>query len=260
VVLVTQHTRDSCDISQLLLLAAAALWAVPSFAATEMDISMRPAHEAPVELLRPADGDVLVGGGQATVAWRAVRDMSAEGIHEWEAFLSFDGGRQWPVRITPHLDIGVSSFRFEVPPFASSNVRLMLRFGDERREVGYVLPLALSTVAPDHFWTLPPLPAFAPGEAARPGVPGVVLWAEGGRSGRRVEIRADSWTPPGVRAARAPGGELSSVLATERRGPEPASALSRRPEPATLALHLPAPERMAALVLPLLLLICRQNE
>lgn len=255
------HTRDRRHISQLTALAAAALWAVPSFAATEMDISIRPAHEAPVELLRPADGEILVGGHEATVAWRALRELSVEGIHEWEAFLSFDGGRHWPVRITPHLDIGLSSFRFEVPPIESDDVRLMLRFGDERREVGYVLPHALRSVVPVGVWTPPPAPAIGPGEAAHSGVPGVVLWAEGGRNGRRVEVRSASCAPSGLRAKRTDHIGTRPVLATaERRTSDSATARTQRPEPAALEHSSALPVHATVLILPLLLLTCRQNE
>ncbi len=244
------------------VLTAAVLCAAPVVASADMDVSIRPARETPVELLRPADGEILPGGRQATLAWRAVRDLTAEGIHEWEAFLSFDGGRNWPVRITPHLGIDVQSFRFEVPPYPADDVRLMLRFGDERREVGYVLPLRLSTVAPDGGrWTPPPAPAFAPGEAARPGAPGVVLWTEGDRDGRRVEIRADTWTPPGVRAAPSTQGELRPVVATvERRTSGSVAARTHCPGAAVLAQPPPAPVLEAVPFFPLLLLTCRQNE
>jgi hypothetical protein len=37
---------------------------------------------------------------------------------EWEAFLSLDGGRTYPVRITPHLDLSIRRrFHFQVPAF-----------------------------------------------------------------------------------------------------------------------------------------------
>ena len=89
-----------------MLLMAIAVLALPAVAAAGPDINVRPAHELPVELIRPMVGEVLVGGRQATVAWRPLRELEQLGIDEWEAFLSFDGGRHWPVRITPHLDIG----------------------------------------------------------------------------------------------------------------------------------------------------------
>jgi hypothetical protein len=258
---VIPHTRDHCHLGLLTVLAAAALWAVPSFAATEMDISIRPAHEAPVELLRPADGEILVGGREATVAWRALRELPDDGIHEWEAFLSFDGGRYWPVRITPHLDIGLSSFRFEVPPIESDDVRLMLRFGDERRELGYILPHALRSVVPVGVWTPPPAPASGPGEAAHSGVLGVVLWAEGERDGRHVEMRSSSWASPGVLATRVnPIGTRPVLATTERRTSDSATARPQRTAPAGLAHRPPLPVHATVLSLPLPLLTCRQNE
>jgi hypothetical protein len=116
-----------------MLLMAVAVLALPAAAAADLDVTVRPVCELPVELIRPLPGEVLVGGREATVAWRPLRELDDLGIDEWEAFVSYDGGRHWPVRITPHLDIELSSFRFVVPHIPSDDVRLMLRFGDERR-------------------------------------------------------------------------------------------------------------------------------
>jgi hypothetical protein len=138
-----------------LLLVAVAVLALPAAAAAGPDIAVRPAHELPVELIRPMPGEVLVGGREATVEWRPLRELETLGIDEWEAFLSFDGGRHWPVRVTPHLDIELSSFRFVVPDIPSDEVRLMLRFGDERRETGYILPMTLRSVVYLGCWTPP---------------------------------------------------------------------------------------------------------
>ena len=194
-------------------LAALLALALASPALADPHLSIRPASEIPVELLRPAAGEVLEAGREATVAWRTTRDLAAEGIEEWEAFLSFDGGRRWPVRITPHLDIELSSFRFVVPPVASGRARLMLRFGDEESEVGYVLPLELRTVVPATAWAPAPAPSWRRGERARADAPGVVLWVEGRRDGRDFETRAAIWSPPGLRALRTPGVGLRPLLA-----------------------------------------------
>jgi hypothetical protein len=244
-----------------MLLVAVALLAVPAAAAAGFDVAVRPADELPVELLQPVPGEVLVGGRQATVAWRPLRELSAGGIDEWEAFLSFDGGRHWPVRITPHLDIELPTFRFVVPSIPSDDVRLMLRFGDERRESGYVLPMTLRTVVLQASWTPPPVPAGAPGEAARPGVPGVVLWVEGDRAGQELSVRTAGWTSCGLKASVEPGVSGWMVLAPpERRGLE--WAIDRARESGST---LPARRTSSSAASPvravlLLLLLSRRNE
>lgn len=244
-----------------MLTAAVLVPAVP--VAADEDISIRPAAEAPVQLLRPEPGEVLISGRETTIAWRALRDLSAEGIHEWEAFLSFDGGRSWPVRATPHLDISVSSFGFAIPLVPSDDVRLMLRFGDERREVGYVLPMVLSSEISADGWTPPliaPQPVFGRGEAARPGDPGVVLWVEGAGDGRRIVTRTASWRPITATPSRTAGGRLPAVVTPpdERghRGTDPI----RPSEPTGAGEPDATPARGALYWSSLLLLLCRWNE
>jgi hypothetical protein len=246
----------------LRLLLAAAVVAAPASADADLDISIRPADEAPVELLRPADHEVLEGGRESTVAWRALRDLASEGIHEWEAFLSFDGGHTWPVRVTPHLDIGLSSFRFVVPAIPSDDVRLMLRFGDERRELGYILPVVLRSVLPRNGWLPTPLPApsFGRGEAARPGVPGVVLWVEAGRNGRRAEVRAATWDRPGLRRARVARLPLWLLPAAPWTPVPGCAAPEHSAHPSSAVGRLRSPIGRALWSFPLLLLLCRQNE
>jgi hypothetical protein len=208
---------------------------------------------------------VLVAGRPATVAWRARRELAAEGIHEWEGFLSFDGGRNWPVRITPHLDIDRSSFGFVVPPVSSDHVRIMLRFGDERREVGFILSTQWRSVVPAG---LPapalapsPAPTFEPGEAARPGVPGVVLWAEGEPDGRRVRLLAAAWTPPSLRPLRSDHLWVwPAVVPSDPRMSEGTADRSPQLEATTPVRRARAPVRASVHILPLLLLICRRNE
>jgi hypothetical protein len=179
-----------------------AISAVMRPVSADVNVNLRPVSQLPVDLVQPVDGEVLHAGHPATVEWFARHDLSELGLLEWEAFLSFDGGASWPVRVTPHLDIDVSSFRFRVPSVPSEKVRLMLRFGDEQDEVGYVLPLVLRSVVRTGGWTAPSLLALKRGEAALPGAEGVVQWVEGPRDGRWSTIRVASHEPPEVAATR----------------------------------------------------------
>lgn len=254
------HNRMRSWVLCAVLTEAALIVAAPAIAG--MNISIHPAEEAPVELLRPAAGEVLVSGRESTVAWRALRDLEAEGIHEWEAFLSLDGGRSWPVRITPHLDIDQSSFNFSVPLVPSDDVCLMLRFGDERNEVGYVLPLVLRASAPT-VASMPvpwPSPAVGRGETARPGVPGVVLWIENDHDGRRVATRATSWKRPAVTWPDAPGLlPCAALTASERRTVDRAADTEDQHRP-SVAVQAAASLRQALRGISLLLLLCRWDE
>jgi hypothetical protein len=236
--------------------------AMAGIAAADVEVTTRPAAESPVELLRPTAGEALEGGREAVVAWRARRDLAATGSEEWEAFLSLDGGRQWPIRITPHLDTDLTSFRFTVPRLPSDEVRLMLRFGDEHCETAYVLPQVLRLVVSDGE-TVPTraaAPAFGRGEAAGPGVPGVVLWLDGGRRGQRLALRVASWQPPHLAAAAA--GRLPQwlMLVPPRRHAPRCASVTPQPDLSRLQAPVPSPVRLAAALLPLLLLQCRRNE
>ena len=244
-----------------MLLMAIAVLALPAVAAAGPDIDVRPAHELPVELIRPMVGEVLVGGRQATVAWRPLRELEALGIDEWEAFLSFDGGRHWPVRITPHLDIWLSTFRFVVPHIPSDDVRLMLRFGDERRETGYILPMTLRSVVYLGCWAPPPAPAGAPGESARPEVPGVVLWVEGDRAGRQLSVRTAGWMTRSLRASADARLPLWTFLAPpERRGLEWAIDRAQACVSALPSCRASLSGGASVHAVLLLLLLCRRNE
>jgi len=147
-----------------------------------------------IELLAPADGETLLAGSFAEIAWEVPgAGVATDEPEEWEAFLSFDGGRHWPLRLTPHLDWQLRRFRFRVPDVASADVRLLLRVGDERQETAIPLAARLrietsAVAAPAPRW----MPAHgAPGEAALPGGEGVARWVEGPRDGSRaVEVVA----------------------------------------------------------------------
>ncbi len=165
--------------------------------------SARPAlASAEPRLLAPQAGAELAAGSLAVVAWE---DPPPE-AEEWEAFLSLDGGRTYPLRITPHLDIGIHRFAFHVPPFPTRDARVLLRFGDERREEEEVETEARFTIVTSRALPTPSLGlALSRGEKARPRDSGVVVWVEGERDGsglRQVAAEATDCSLRSVATAR----------------------------------------------------------
>ncbi|HZF11618.1 MAG TPA: hypothetical protein VFE33_22750 [Thermoanaerobaculia bacterium] len=152
------------------------------------------AAKLPVRLLAPGEGTVLAAGSTATLEWAPLEGAERPGAwEEWEAFLSLDGGATYPVRITPHLDRDLRHVTWKVPSFPTRQGRLLLRFGDERREVACELPQRFAiTAAPAGPGALDlPRAALRRGEPARPGEPGVLAWVEGSRrGGQRREVVA----------------------------------------------------------------------
>lgn len=231
----------------LLLLA---LLAPPAFAAG-------PAGQM-ARLVSPAAGDELTAGSSATIEWEEL--ALPEHTVEWEAFLSLDGGRTWPLRITPHLDISIRRFDFRVPDLPTREARLLLRFGDERREVGMEAPQRFS-ITPAAF----PTPrtrvrVLSRGERARDGEQGVVVWVRGSRSGGGLR-EVVAWEP---------GAEMRGVRPTGRLLLPPGAPVSSReeipppslaPEPAPKPVFRTAEKRKPRpAAVPVRLLILRFNE
>src|SRR6202035_3016360 len=171
--------------------------------------------EAPVRLLAPRAGQALAAGSTVEIEWAPATALSLRlgptavpSIEEWEAFLSVDGGATYAFRITPHLDQDLRRFTWTVPSLPSRDARILLRFGDERREMAYELPQRFTIVAsPGPLAMLGALQitgvaGFAPvrlalgrGEPALPGRPGVSSWVEGSRRGGSVR-RVVAAEPP----------------------------------------------------------------
>lgn len=218
----------------------------------------------PVRVVAPASGTELTAGALAVVEWEAPEGGLGRHIVEWEAFLSLDGGRTWPLRLTPHLDAGIQRFSFRVPGFPSRDARLLLRFGDEREETEVDVPGSFTISIGDQLVQndpLPPLLRLARGEPARSGEGGVVVWTEGSRDGaglREVAARETTQEWESVQASRslllpllwpAPGREgLAPPDAADLDRPQATSARA----PAETAAPRPA--------LPTRVLIHRYNE
>lgn len=241
--------------------AARGEMSLPSPQITELD-------RAPVELISPPREAVLVAGSTAEIAWRPLADFaSLAGAEEWEAFLSLDGGRTFAIRLTPHLDLARRRFAFRVPGMPSDSVRLLLRFGDEHAERAVRMPTPLRIVRGPSTGTeaMDPLAerAFAPGESALAGDPGVVFWVEGHRdgSGEHAREAAPERKLSGSPAFLSADGD--QALADDE-GADPRLAVPDPLKGSSADPDLPPAEPVARaeLLTPsdILLLIQRQNE
>lgn len=245
----------------------------------------------PVQVSAPAAGAALPGGSTAELAWEPGPGFERlAGADEWEAFLSVDGGKTYAFRLTPHLDLDVRRFRWEVPRLPTADARILLRVGDEESETAIKLPLRFAITGPAGRLTAidPELQAelareaaretergegleaaerltFEAGEAALPGAPGVISWIEGDRRGtstRRVSAAPLAGLRPGVE----PLAETHREAGLTLQDPFPdAAALRlasglRLPVPARPSAHLAPPSAQRGPPADLLLLHRRRNE
>jgi len=190
-----------------------------------------------VELLAPQAAIPLAAGSTAVLQWAPLSGLAAlPAREEWEAFLSLDGGKTYSFRITPHLDSDLRRTLWEVPGVPSADVRLLLRFGDERRETVIELPQRFTIAAtPDPLLGLMRRAALAlrRGEAARPGDRGVVAWTEGSRRGagqRQVVAAGDAALRDGLRQPEPAHEPVALTVRSARTGP---------PAPTRGAAHSP---------------------
>lgn len=218
-----------------------------------------------VRLISPAEGERLEAGELARIEWSAEPGHLPPDATEWEAFLSLNGGRTYPIRLTPHLDLSLRGFSFEVPNVPTRDARLLLRIGDERIEQSFETPtrFAIGSSARKLWrvgsWEEPLARTLEEGEPARRGDRGVVVWLEGDRRGRGLHPRVRVPVRSGLREARA--GRSHFLFAA---GPE--SAPPRLAPPARATIERPTHKGTAFPVddfrapLPLRLRIHRFNE
>jgi hypothetical protein len=225
---------------------------------------------APIELVAPRTGDVLAGGATAEIEWAPLaRYARLQGVEEWEAFLSLDGGATYPVRITPHLDQDLRHFRWQVPPIPTADARLLLRFGDERRETVVELPQRFSIVPTPGVvpTSLLSVPAPARGEKARldeedEEEEGVVSWVEGSRRGgalRQVETAAS----PGFQTRLQPAETRDEIAEVASGGSLPLPELQENPDTGPAVRRgspFAGPGDRHPFAFDILLLTQRQNE
>jgi hypothetical protein len=173
----------------------------------------------------------------AFVEWE--HEHPPPGAVEWEAFLSLDGGRTYPVRITPHLDLSIRRFHFQVPAFPTRDARILLRFGDERREVEVEAPQLFTILPGTASWPADLKITLSRGEKPRPQDPGVAVWIEGARDGsglREVVAETEICSLGSVEMARLPWLPLL--------WPSPSRTALAAPTLASQALATPLPGRL----------------
>jgi hypothetical protein len=212
-----------------------------------------------ITLTAPRAATVLEGGSETVIEWSA-SSLPAH-AEEWEAFLSLDGGKYYAVRITPHLDARLRSFRWRVPNLAASNARILIRVGDERDEEVIAFAQTFRLVAGpasfSHDWT-GTLLADGGGEPAIPAAPPTVEWISGDRHGGSQVTHRDRdhcAVERGDRVTSAESGPVTAhVTSPSSLNPPGGESIAttrkpqRRPE-----LRVPGKSR------PLLLLVTRLN-
>ena len=231
-----------------------------------------PEEELAVRLVSPRDGATLVAGSTAELEWTPLETFAdLEEVEEWEAFLSFDAGKTYPVRITPHLDQDVRRIRWQVPSLPTDHATILLRFGDEREETSVELPLRFSIVAPRTAFSIwestLQLAHRAPalGEPALPGQPGVVAWVEGSRRGEAARQVFAAEPASTMRARFDPSSAPADFAeaASTARSSGPPARISTKAGGWELPVSHAALTRAGAapsLSSDILLLIQRQNE
>ncbi len=223
--------------------------------------------EQPFRLLSPVTGESWEPGELARIEWATEGAIDGD-LSEWEAFLSLDGGKTYPIRLTPHLDLALRGFSFEVPDVPSRDARLLLRFGDEQTERIFEAPIRFEIgmgsgqpLAAD-LLSEPLARTLELGEPARAGDPGVVAWLEGDRKGRGLRAKVRIPMRTAFHQARSGTGRWLLTAGPERQrvrlAPPPRSD---RPtvEPPVFVSVAPLAEELAPPV-PLRLRIHRFNE
>ena len=164
-----------------------------------------------VHLIEPAAGIDLAAGSTTSIAWEAFGTPA--NVEEWEAFLSVDGGRTYPLRVTPHLDATIHRFQWNVPNLPGAQVAVLLRFGDERDERRFIFParMRIHGVAS----TLAPIQADERGHDVDLAEEGATAWVEGTRDGaslRHVVLDGTSMLSGGAELDFPRNDESASAL------------------------------------------------
>ena len=112
-------------IRGIIILVAVSLSFAPQFVNTSSAASGKySAH-----LISPTAGQVLYPGEKVRVEWRSVPPPINLAGCEAEVWLSLDGGRTFPMVITPIMDPKAQYFYWTVPNFPTNTAVLDIRFG-----------------------------------------------------------------------------------------------------------------------------------
>jgi hypothetical protein len=111
------------------------LWQLAAYSAVLGFLA--PARPASGEerFVAPAAGEVLSPGAIVDVRWTSPCSAPVERkVDEAELVLSLDGGRTFPIRVSPELKACASHFLWKVPALPAAHARLALRTGSEERD------------------------------------------------------------------------------------------------------------------------------
>jgi len=88
-------------------------------------------------LLVPSAGESLVAGSDVTLRWDAQLPACSRGLlGEQEVYLSLDGGRTFPYRVTPRLAYDARTWVWRIPNLPAEQAVVDLRFGCEEQPGG----------------------------------------------------------------------------------------------------------------------------
>jgi hypothetical protein len=94
-----------------------------------------PVARASSRFSSPSAGESLAPGAVVEVRWTSpCSALRARDLDEAELVLSLDGGRTFPVRVTPELESCASRVVWTVPALPAEHARLALRAGAEERD------------------------------------------------------------------------------------------------------------------------------
>ena len=208
----------------LMTLAAWPAWAAPVREARprdsiEADMAALAGAERPPRLLFSEDF-VVRTGETAEIRWT----LPGPDVDELEILMSLDGGRRFPLRVSPEIEAATCRFLWHVPRGLSGQARLRVRYNLRGRET-LGEPTAVFTIL-----------AVAPGESPSPLVHEGEWWA--GAGPLDAPGCAAAWSPPHDRVVS--GSDLPSggIVARGVAMPEPSRVHARAERAASARLIL----------------------
>jgi hypothetical protein len=115
-------------------------WAV--CAAALCALAAAPAVKASSPFAAPSAGESLAPGSIVEVHWTSLcDDLRHRDLDEAEIVLSLDGGRTFPIRVSPELSSSSTRFLWTVPSLPAAHARLAIRAGDDERDATETLEI-----------------------------------------------------------------------------------------------------------------------